>query len=42
LVVLAVCAWALAADRAAIAGMNIGIGAGFVALGVYLFAKRGQ
>lgn len=40
LVLLAVCAWALVADRPAIAGMNVGLGAGFVALGVFLFVKR--
>jgi hypothetical protein len=40
LALLAVCAWALATDRPAVAGMNIGLGAGFVALGVLLFVKR--
>jgi hypothetical protein len=40
LVLLAVCAWAIAADRPAIAGMNTGLGLGFVAVGVYLFIRR--
>lgn len=42
LLLLAVCAWALAADRPAIAGINIGFGAAFVALGLFLFVKREQ
>lgn len=40
LVLLAVCAWAVAADRPAITGMNVGLGAALVALGVFLFVKR--
>jgi hypothetical protein len=40
LVVLAFCGWALAADRPVIAGMNIGLGVAFVAVGVVLFLRR--
>jgi uncharacterized membrane protein HdeD (DUF308 family) len=40
LLLLAVCAWALASDRPAVAGMNVGLGVGFVAVGVWLFVRR--
>lgn len=40
LLLLSVCAWALAADRPAIAGMNVGLGAAFVTLGVIMYVKR--
>ena len=42
LAVLAVCAWAVATDRPAIVGMNLGFGVGFVVLGVVLRVRRGR
>jgi hypothetical protein len=40
LVVLAACAWGLATDRPAVAGMNLGLGVFFVVVGVVLRVRR--
>lgn len=40
LILLAICAWALAVDRPAIAGMNIGFGVVLVVASVVLYLKR--
>ncbi len=38
--VLAACAWGLATDRPAVAGMNLGLGVFFVVVGMMLRVRR--
>lgn len=42
LVILAICAWAIAADRAVIAFMNVGFGVAYLGAAAYLWTRRGK